>query len=243
MSSRGTRGLVEAFPALASVHGVRRRLPPNMVTPSLLGVSEVAHIALTYDDGPDPRSTPQFLEVLEAFGVRATFFVLGQHVGDGTLLREMVAQGHEIGVHGWDHVPTILRRPDRLSAEIARTRELIEDLIQCPVRWYRPPYGWLTRATIACATAAELRLVLWSAWGQDWRRAATADSIAANVVRQVRTGGTVLLHDSDRTSVPGSWAATLTASHRLLDGWMSEGVAVGPLADHWSRPVAKPAMD
>ncbi|HET7071810.1 MAG TPA: polysaccharide deacetylase family protein [Nocardioides sp.] len=227
-----------AVPTLASVGIVRRRLTPVVLTPGLSGISDVAHIALTYDDGPDPVSTPHFLELLARFQVRATFFVIGKHVGDGGLLREMCAQGHEIGIHGWDHTPTVLRSRHRLGDEIARTRGLVESLTSSPVHWYRPPYGWLTRRTVAGATAAGLRLVLWSAWGRDWRRAATADSIEATVLRQVRPGGTVLLHDSDRVSSPRSWTDTLTATYRLLERWSSEALPVGPLGDHWSSGPA-----
>jgi peptidoglycan/xylan/chitin deacetylase (PgdA/CDA1 family) len=220
-------------PTLASIGFVRRRLTPALLEPVLSGISDAEHIALTYDDGPDPATTPHFLELLDRFRVRATFFVLGKHVTDGGLLREMVAQGHEIGIHGWDHVPTVLRSGRRLREEIAHTRELVEDLTDTPVRWYRPPYGWVTRRAIACARAADLRLVLWSAWGRDWRGAATADSVEATVLKQAHPGGTVLLHDSDRQSAPGSWTGTLNATYRLLDRWRSEELAVGPLADHW----------
>jgi peptidoglycan-N-acetylglucosamine deacetylase len=225
-------------PTLASVGVVRRRLTPAVLTPDLSGISDAAHVALTYDDGPDPASTPHFLELLARFHVRATFFVIGKHIADGGLLREMVAQGHEIGIHGWDHTPTVLRGPDRMGEEIARTRGLVESLTDASVRWYRPPYGWLTRRAVAGATAAGLHLVLWSAWGRDWRSAATADSIEATVLKQTRPGGTVLLHDSDRMSAPGSWTDTLTASYRLLDRWTSDGLAVGPLADHWVTGTA-----
>jgi peptidoglycan/xylan/chitin deacetylase (PgdA/CDA1 family) len=221
-------------PTLASIGFVRHHLTPATMAPSLSGISRKTHIALTFDDGPDPKSTPHFLRILDRFDVRATFFVLGKHASDPGLLREMVVRGHEIGVHGWDHVPTILRGRRRLWEEITRTRDLVEDLTGSPVRWYRPPYGWVTRATIAGAAAADLRLVLWSAWGRDWRHGATADSVEATVLKQTQPGGTVLLHDSDRVSAPGSWTTTLTASHRLLDRWTWEGLPVGPLADHWS---------
>jgi peptidoglycan/xylan/chitin deacetylase (PgdA/CDA1 family) len=234
-------GTWPAVPTLASVAMARRRLTPVLMAPALSGMSGLAHIALTYDDGPDPASTPHFLRLLAGFQVRATFFVIGKHVADGGLLREMFDQGHEIGIHGWDHSPTILRSRPRLDDEIARTRGLIESLTGSPVRWYRPPYGWLTRRTTASATAAGLRLVLWSAWGRDWRRAATADSIEATVLKQLRPGGTVLLHDSDRMSARGSWTDTLTATSRLLERWRSEGLMVGPLTDHWSSDPAAPA--
>ena len=73
-------------------------------------MSVTRHVALTFDDGPDRDSTPAFLGLLDALDVRATFFVLGAHLGDRGLVREMAAAGHEIGVHGWDHRPVVLHR-------------------------------------------------------------------------------------------------------------------------------------
>jgi hypothetical protein len=74
--------------------------------------------------------------------------------------------------------------------------------------------------------------VLWTAWGRDWRAAATAHTVVADVERGVAAGGTVLLHDSDCTSDPGSWRATLGALPLLAERWSDAGLSVGPLADH-----------
>jgi peptidoglycan/xylan/chitin deacetylase (PgdA/CDA1 family) len=229
-------GLVAVAPVLTSFHGARRRLPASLLPQRSMGISGEQHVALTFDDGPDPNSTPQFLRLLADLGVRATFFVLGRHVEDGGLLRSMVAQGHELGVHGWDHVPTLLRSLPRLSGEILRTKESVEDLTGVPVRWYRPPYGLVSAETFAAARSAGLELVLWSAWGRDWRAGATPASICDTVLGQVRAGGTVLLHDTDRTSATGSWQRTLVATESLLRTWASRQQPVGPLSDHWSTP-------
>jgi peptidoglycan/xylan/chitin deacetylase (PgdA/CDA1 family) len=229
-----SRGLETTLPSIASIHAIRTRLTPRAMAPTVMGVSSTHHVALTFDDGPDPRSTPHFLDALAERGVRATFFVLGRHL-DAALLRVLAAPGHEIGVHGWDHAPTIVKRPGQLRDEITRTRDLVEDITGTRVAWYRPPYGWMTRETTASAAAAGLRLVLWSAWGRDWRRRATPDTVEALVSRQARPGGTVLLHDTDRCSAPGSWLKTLGATRRLLARWDTDRLPVGPLAEHWPR--------
>jgi len=106
------------------------------------------------------------------------------------------------------------------------------DVTGTEVRWYRPPYGVLTTEALVAAHAAGLRTVLWSAWGRDWERAATPESVAHRVASALRPGGTVLLHDTDRTSAPGSWRATLAASGLLLADWADRGYDVGPLRDH-----------
>ncbi|WP_296605592.1 polysaccharide deacetylase family protein [Nocardioides sp.] len=156
---------------------LRRRLSPE-----LAGIGPTRHLALTYDDGPDPVSTPHFLRLLERTGLRATFFVLGEHAApQRRLLREMVAAGHELGVHGWDHRCVLRTRRDRLVDEVRRTAVVVEDLTGAPVRWYRPPYGVLSPAALVAARAAGLRPVLWSAWGRDWERHATPSRIVSSL--------------------------------------------------------------
>jgi peptidoglycan/xylan/chitin deacetylase (PgdA/CDA1 family) len=148
----------------------------------------------------------------------------------------MADEGHELAVHGWTHRCVAARAPRALAVDLRRTRDLLEDTSGTTVQWYRPPYGVLTWAALLAAHRTGLRTVLWSAWGVDWRRGRTADQVTATVRRDLRPGGTILLHDSDRTSTPGSWRATLDATRALLDGFEHDGVAVGPLRDHGIVP-------
>lgn len=232
--ARTVAGVAAALllPSTPSLGPVRAALTPALLPARLSGWSSHDHVALTYDDGPDPRSTPAFLDLLDRLGVRATFFVLGRHLGDRGLLREMVGAGHEIGVHGWDHRPVVLHSPVALRDGVVRTRDLVEDVSEEPVRWYRPPYGLLAPTAWWAARQAGLDTVLWSAWGRDWEARATPTSVARLVSAQLRPGGTVLLHDSDRTSAPGSWRTTLAATERLVPAWLATGTAVGPLREH-----------
>jgi peptidoglycan/xylan/chitin deacetylase (PgdA/CDA1 family) len=230
-ATRGAATLVVlagAGPSVASIGPLRCALLPG-----LAGIVAGSHVALTYDDGPDPVSTPHFLALLRRHDVRATFFLLGRHaVRHPALVRAIVAEGHELGVHGWDHRCVALTAPGRLHDEVRRSREAIVDLAGVDVAWYRPPYGVLTTPALLAARRAGLRTVLWSAWGRDWERRASPDRVVHTVLRTLRPGGTVLLHDTDRTSAPGSWRVTLSASDRLLHLARQRSVTVGPLADH-----------
>ncbi len=217
-----------AAPSVASIGPARRRLAPR-----LSGIAAAPHVALTYDDGPDPVSTPLFLDLLDRHRRRATFFLLGEHVARHPgLVGEMAGRGHELAVHGWDHTCVLAVPPARLVAELADTVELLERLGGRRPRWYRPPYGVLSTPALVAARAAGLRPVLWSAWGRDWEARATPPRIVRTVGRTLAPGGTVLLHDTDRTSAPGSWRHTLAASELLLRGWAREGLPVGPLREH-----------
>jgi peptidoglycan/xylan/chitin deacetylase (PgdA/CDA1 family) len=222
-------GALQLAPALTSVAPLRHRLLPR-----LSGRSRRDHVALTYDDGPDPASTPAFLDLLDEHRVSATFFLLGAHVeANRGLVEEMTRRGHETAVHGWDHRCLAVKRPGALRDEIRRTVDLLESVTGRRPRWYRPPYGVLTTEGLLAARACGLRTVLWTAWGVDWTSTATAESVAHRVSAALRPGGTVLLHDTDRTSAPGSWRATLAASRLLLEDWAASGLDVGPLRRHW----------
>lgn len=221
--------------AVLSLHPVRCRLAGRAVPRELLGISGRHHVALTFDDGPDLASTPYLLEALDRHGLRATFFLLGAHVGPATgLVGELVAAGHEVAVHGWDHRPTPLARAERLADELRRARDVVEDAAGQRVAWYRPPYGALSPATFGAAEAAGLRTVLWSAWGRDWERRATSVRVHRALHRTLEPGGTVLLHDTDRTSAAESWRVTLTALPLLAQ---TTPAPLGPLRDHGLAPA------
>lgn len=221
--------VANVLPSVACLTPLRRRLLPR-----LAGVSRSHHIALTFDDGPDRRTTPLFLDLLADHGVTATFFLLGAHAErEPQLVHEMASAGHELAVHGWDHDCLALRRPGGLGAELQRARAVIQDAGGTEVRWYRPPYGVLTLEGLYAARQARLETVLWSSWGVDWSRRATATSIVDTVSRSLVPGGTVLLHDTDRTAASGSWRGTLEATAVLLERWVGSEVLVGPLGEHW----------
>ena len=225
----GVAAGLQLLPSLTSVAPLRRAALPR-----LAGTGQRRHVALTFDDGPDRVSTPRFLDLLADRGVTATFFLLGAYArSEPALVREMAAAGHELAVHGWEHDCVALLRPGRLSGQLARSREVVEDLTGRRVGYYRPPYGVMTAEGLYAAHRAGLETVLWSAWGVDWSRSATPESIVRTVDRSLRPGGTVLLHDTDRTSAPGSWRRTLGATRALLDQWAALEVPVGPLGEHW----------
>nr|WP_308042257.1 polysaccharide deacetylase family protein [Streptomyces sp. 8L] len=235
-------GALAALAALNAVPVVSTCGPlRNRFMPALAGQGRPGHIALTFDDGPDRRSTPHFLKALDRGGVRATFFLLGEMlVRSPGLARDIAAAGHEIGVHGWAHRPAVLRGPRTIWADLARVHDLAAHILGTPPTLFRPPYGMFSTSTHLACRALGMRPVLWTAWGADWRRGATPQSVHDTVMRSLRGGGTVLLHDSDCTSVPGSWQATLGAVPRLLDTCAERGWEIGPLRDHGSTGLYRP---
>jgi peptidoglycan-N-acetylglucosamine deacetylase len=203
------------------------------VTPTLVGRGRPDHVALTFDDGPDPDSTPAFLEELDRRGWHATFFMLGTRARRSpSLVGEVVAAGHEVAVHGDEHRNMLRRTPWGARADIRRATDTIAELTGRAPEWFRPPFGILSLAALRGARRAGLRTVLWTTWGRDWRKEATPATVTADVLRRYVAGGTVLLHDADGESYPGSWHSALGALAPLADAFAARDLTVGPLGEH-----------
>jgi peptidoglycan/xylan/chitin deacetylase (PgdA/CDA1 family) len=221
-------GLAHALPAVTTWRELR-----CLLTPGLAGVGDPHHVALTFDDGPDPASTPAILDGLERLHWRATFFLLGSMVRRSpALAHEVAARGHEVGVHGDGHRSHLRQSPAAIGDDVRRCRDLIAEATGVEARWFRPPYGTLSGGSLAAAVRLGLRTVLWTTWGRDWREEATPATVVDDVAKGLRPGATVLLHDSDCTSAPQSWRATLGALPELATLFAARGLEVGPLGEH-----------
>lgn len=216
----GTTGLaaVHVSPTIALLPAGRRIFPVLTRIPGARGV------ALTFDDGPDSL-TGQVLTTLDRFGATATFFVLGEQVERfPSLVREMIAAGHEVGVHGYRHRHHLLLTPGQVTDDLARAQTTIEDAIGKRTTLYRAPHGIFSLASWHEAGRHGWRRLLWSRWGKDWRAGATPESIL-DLVGRPEAGDIVLLHDSDRYSSPGRTATMLVSLPRILERVAESGLA------------------
>lgn len=214
--------------------------PTTLLLPALKGVGRADHVALTFDDGPDATSTPRFLDELDRLGWKATFFLLGDMVRRSPdVAAEIVARGHEVGLHGDRHRSHLARGPVAVYRDLASGLDAVAEATGTRPRWFRPPYGELSAGTLFAVRRLGLHPVLWTTWGKDWRPGETGHSVADRVLAGLVPGATVLLHDSDCTSTPGSWRATLAALPRLAEGFDPQ-VTVGPLRDHFARASVTP---
>lgn len=174
-------------------------------------------VALTFDDGPHPEGTPAMLDLLGRADARATFFVVGEQVQRRPeLLREMVAAGHAVALHGYRHRLQLRLTARELDDDLARGRAAIEDAIGARPHLHRPPYGIYSAAGLAAARAAGLRPLLWSRWGKDWRKFTTPARIAARSTRELASGDVILLHDADFYSSRNSHRRTAAALKLIL---------------------------
>ena len=228
-----SRALASASAALLAAHAVPASalFPPGRVLfPAVTQLRTDDAVALTFDDGPD-RGLDAFLKVLEEHGARATFFIVGEQVvRDPSKPEEILAREHEIAVHGYRHHNHLRLTPGKTVEDMRRARGIIEEATGSPVRLFRPPYGVFNLASWLEADRQGWERVLWSRWGRDWKSRATPRSIADNIGWPV-AGDILLLHDSDRYAVPGSWRNTLGALPEILDRLSNSGLAVRPVGE------------
>jgi peptidoglycan/xylan/chitin deacetylase (PgdA/CDA1 family) len=206
-----------AAPALAPVvPGLGTALGIELSQPGAEGV------ALTFDDGPHPQGTPRILETLREADAPATFFLAGEQVERRpALAAEIVAAGHRVELHCHRHRNQLRLTPGQLLEDAERARAAIEEATGQEIHDYRPPYGIFSALGLRAIRRQGWRPVLWSLWGRDWSRGATAGSIARRATAGAAPGDILLLHDADFYSARDSWARTaeaLPAILEMLDG-------------------------
>lgn len=155
-------------------------------------------IALTFDDGPRRSTTEKLLDGLAQRGVPATFFLIGEQVpGNEDLVRRMEEEGHQIGIHTYDHVQLTGLNTADFSAQVDRTEQLLAQVVGHGGFALRPPYGLIDNGVEKRARSA---LILWSIDPEDWKYK-DADQIVEHIVSRAGDGDVILLHDIYPTSV------------------------------------------
>jgi peptidoglycan/xylan/chitin deacetylase (PgdA/CDA1 family) len=214
------RAAVGAGAVVAAAWSVPALAPLNRRVSRSLAVQTRVEtgVALTFDDGPHPLGTPAVLELLAAAGVHATFFLVGEQVlRSPAVAAEIVAAGHAVAVHGHRHRNLLRLSPAAVAADLDRAHAVIGEATGRDATIHRPPYGIYSWPALHAVRARGWTPVLWSRWGRDWTRRATATSIAATVADAVCDGDVLLLHDADDYSAPDSWRRTAAALPRVLD--------------------------
>ena len=169
-------------------------------------------VALTFDDGPRSSTTGRLLDGLAIREVSATFFLLGHRIaGNEDLVQRMAAEGHQIGVHTFDHVEiTDLSRED-FDLQVGKTRSLLQKILGGGEFWLRPPYGAVDAAVQQWAGSP---IVLWSVDPEDWKDH-DVDRVVAGVVEHVQDGDIILLHDI--------FDSTVDAALQIVDALQQRG--------------------
>jgi peptidoglycan/xylan/chitin deacetylase (PgdA/CDA1 family) len=178
-------------------------------------------IVLTFDDGPDPRYTPEILRILREYDVHAMFFVCGSMAVDHKdLLREMADEGHVVGNHTWSHPLLTGLSPSAIHREMERTSEVVADTCGEAPRWFRAPYGAWNRAAFHIGADLGMEPLGWTLDTFDWRSPGTR-AIVDRVRRYAEPGVVVLSHDAG-----GDRSQSVRALRAYLPGLLDAGYEI-----------------
>ena len=175
-------------------------------------------VALTFDDGPSPVWTPKILDELKTAGIKATFFMLGDHVEKyPDVARRVVNEGHEIGNHTYDHHVLIYYTMQELEDELEHADRIIKEVTGVTARYFRPPKAWLTREEKIKIRDMGYKVILWSLNSKDWVTFHDKQ-ITSYILRHIQPGDIILFHDSGGAfgTEGGDRAQTVKAISRLV---------------------------
>jgi peptidoglycan/xylan/chitin deacetylase (PgdA/CDA1 family) len=192
-------------------------------------------VYLTFDDGPNPTTTPDLLDVLARERVRATFFLIDRHITGQTaaLVRRMFDEGHAVALHSHTRA-YMLMSADTFARTLTGAADHIEQVSgRRPCAAFRPHAGWRTWQMYAGLKRIDYRLIGWSwmLWDWNWFRARTADSVVNRVGPRVANGDIVVLHDGDEAAPYKDQRHTVDAVARLIPDLRAKGFDFGTICD------------
>jgi peptidoglycan-N-acetylglucosamine deacetylase len=174
-------------------------------------------IALTFDDGPWPQSTPAILDILKKNNIKATFFIVGQMLKEHPDMgKRVVAEGHVIANHTWHHWYHYMN-PQAAAFEIDNTSNLIYQVTGVKTSLFRPPGGIKTNGPYAYAKNQKYATIMWSSDSSDYARPSVSKLIS-NVMREAKPGGIVLMHDGG-----GNRSNTVAALPEIINTFRKQG--------------------
>ena len=152
-------------------------------------------IALTFDDGPHPRYTPKILDILDRYGIKATFFVIGENVKYyPKAFTEILDRGHEIANHTYSHITFSQANLNRLPGEIEKCEAEILNFTENKPKLFRPPEGMISGELKRVASDMDYKVILWDLDTKDWAHT-TPKQICQNVTQNIKSGDVILMHD------------------------------------------------
>jgi peptidoglycan/xylan/chitin deacetylase (PgdA/CDA1 family) len=192
-------------------------------------------VYLTFDDGPNPATTPDLLDVLARERARATFFLIDRHITDRTapLVRRMADEGHAVAIHSHTRA-YMLMSPGRFARTLQDAAGRIEAISGRPAcRAFRPHAGWRTWNMYAGLKRIDYRMVGWSwmLWDFNWFRPRTADAVVKRVGPRVSDGDIVVMHDGDESAPLRDQRHTVDATARLIPELRGKGFEFGRICD------------
>lgn len=152
-------------------------------------------IALTFDDGPHPEKTEKILEVLDKYGIKATFFIIGENAEQNPdIVKKISEMGHEIGNHTYDHKSIYKLSGERILQSVKKCEDIIKNITGSKTTLFRPPEGYLDDTIASSMLGQGYDVILWRVDTYDWQ-GKSAEAIYSSVVKNVKCGDIILMHD------------------------------------------------
>src|SRR4030095_12547530 len=213
--------LFDAIAGDRSVWHMPRRTPPV--------------VYLTFDDGPNPTTTPDLLDVLAGANARATFFLIDRHITADTapIVQRMFAEGHAVAVHSHTRAYMFMS-PDKFARTVTAAADRIEQVAgRRPCRAFRPHAGWRSWSMYAGLKKIDHRLVGWSWMLWDWNglRKRTSEAVVGRVLKRANAGSIVVMHDGDESAPLADQRHTVEATVRLVPALRAKGFVFGTICD------------
>ncbi len=184
------------------------------------GGEDCREVALTFDDGPNPRCTPTLLDLLDKHQATATFFLVGKFVRQHPeLAREVAARGHALGNHTQTHPNLFWKGTGRITQELEECQRAIEEVCGIRPRLFRPPFGFRGPHLFPVVRRMGMEVIMWSVMVKDWN-VQPAEQIGEGL-KTTRGGDILVLHDGDYRRTNGDRMHTVSALALALP-WFSE---------------------
>jgi peptidoglycan/xylan/chitin deacetylase (PgdA/CDA1 family) len=217
LAAVGAAGLVAGGYAYAALWPSSAIFGSALIAPERAG-----ELALTFDDGPNPKWTPRLLDILAAHNVKATFFMLGSRAqAEPALVQRVAAEGHLIGNHSWSHPNLALTSAKKIREELVRTSGTLELITGTEIKYFRPPFGARRPAVFRIARELELRVVTWNAMTSDWKEP-SAVRIAEQLMAKIKGlesrgwAANLVLHDGGHLERAAKREASVAAAGMVV---------------------------
>ena len=193
-------------------------------------------VYLTYDDGPNPTTTPDLLDVLARERAHATFFLIDRHVTEETspIIRRMFDEGHAVALNSATR-GYMLMAPSELARTLSAAADRIEALAGSrPCRAFRPHGGWRSGQMYVGLRQIDYRLIGWGwmLWDVDWFRPRTADRIVTRIEARAAAGDIIVMHDGDESAPRKDQRQTVDATARLIPALRARGFDFGTVCQN-----------
>jgi peptidoglycan/xylan/chitin deacetylase (PgdA/CDA1 family) len=193
-------------------------------------------IYLTYDDGPNPATTPDLLAVLRREGVRATFFLIDDHIAEDTaaIVCRIFDEGHSVAIHS-ARKSLALKSPEALASTVMAAADRIERLTnRRPCRAFRPRGGWRSRSMYAGLRQIDYKLIGfgWMLWDVEPFGARTPDRVVPRLLSRASAGDIIVMHDGDDKAPTKPQPQTVEATARLIPELRARGFRFGTVCEN-----------